>query len=178
MDFIELAKARYSCRSFLDKQVEKEKIDLILEAGRLAPTARNLQPQRILVITDKEKIEELKECTPFTFNAPVILAICYDKDVSWKRKYDKKEEGIIDASIVATHMMLQIADLGLGSTLVGYFDPAKAIEILDIPNNYEIETLLPFGYPAEDAKPSPMHYERQNIEKLAFWNDFNRQYYC
>ncbi len=72
MDFIELVKKRYSCRSFSEKQVEKEKIDLILEAGRLAPTAGNFQPQRILVITDKEKINELKECTAFTFDAPIV----------------------------------------------------------------------------------------------------------
>lgn len=174
MQFIELAKTRYSCRNFSEKQVEKEKIDLILEAGRLAPTAGNFQPQRILVITDKEKISKLKECTAFTFNAPIILAICYDKDVSWKRKYDKKDEGIIDVGIVATHMMLQIAELGLGSTLVGYFDPIKVIEILNIPDNYEIENLLPFGYPAKDDIPSPKHYDRENIEKLVYWNNFNK----
>ena len=118
MNFIELAKERYSCRSFLEKQVEKEKIDLVLEAARLAPTAGNFQPQKILVITNKEKINKLKECTLFTFNAPVILAICYDKNISWKRKFDGKDEGIIDVGIVATHMMLQITELGLASTLV------------------------------------------------------------
>lgn len=173
MDFIELVKKRYSCRSFSEKQVEKEKIDLILEAGRLAPTAGNFQPQRILVITDKEKINELKECTAFTFDAPIVLAICYDKDVSWKRKYDGKDEGIIDVGIVATHMMLQIAELGLGSTIVGCFEPNKAAKILNIPSNYELENLLPFGYPSEEgSKASSKHYERENIEKLVYWNDF------
>lgn len=174
MQFIELAKTRYPCMNFSEKQVEKEKIDIILEAGRLAPTAGNFQPQRILVITDKEKISKLKECTAFTFNAPIILAICYYKDVSWKRKYDKKDEGIIDTGIVATHMMLQIVELGLGSTLVGYFDSIKAIGILNIPNNYEIENLLPFGYPAKDDAPSSKHYDRESIEKLVYWNNFDK----
>lgn len=174
MNFIELAKERYSCRSFLEKQVEKEKIDLVLEVARLAPTAGNFQPQKILVITNKEKINKLKECTLFTFNAPVILAICYDKNSSWKRKFDGKDEGIIDVGIVATHMMLQITELGLASTLVGYFDPAKAKEILNIPENYEIENLLPFGYPAPDGKPSVKHFERKNIEEIVCWENFSK----
>lgn len=173
MNFIELAQKRYSCRKFLEKPVEKEKIDLVLETARLAPTACNFQPQRILVITDKELINRLKECTDFTFNAPVILALCYDKNISWKRKLDGKDEGVIDVGIVATHIMLEITELGLASTLVGYFDPIKAKEILNVPENYEIENLLPFGYPAEDGKPNPRHFERKNIEELVFWNKFN-----
>ena len=172
MNFIDLVKQRYSCRKFLEKQVEKEKIDLVLEAARLAPTACNFGPQRILVITDKEKINELKECTPYTFDAPVVLAICYDKNISWKRKYDGKDEGIIDVGIVITHMMLQITELGLGSTLVGSFDPKKAKEILNIPENYSLENLLPFGYPAPEGKPSAKHYERKNIDEIVFWNNF------
>lgn len=174
MNFIELVKERYSCRSFLEKPVEKEKIDLILEAGRLAPTAGNFQPQRILVITDTEKINQLKECTAFTFNAPIIFAICYDKEASWKRKFDGKDEGVIDVGIVATHMMLQITELGLASTLVGYFDPIKATKILSIPENYEIENLLPFGYPALDGKPSTKHFERKDIKEIVYWNNFTK----
>jgi len=116
MDFLELAQKRYSCRSFLDKEVEKEKLEKILEAGRIAPTAVNYQPQRILILQGKEQLEKLKDCTIYGWGAPIILVICYDKNISWKRKYDGKDEGIIDASIVTTHMMLEIADLGLGTT--------------------------------------------------------------
>lgn len=172
MEFLELAQKRYSCRKFLDKEVEKEKIEKVLEAGRLAPTACNFQPQRILVITEKEKIEALKECTRFTFDAPVILAVCYDKEESWKRKYDEADEGIVDASIVSTHMMLQITELGLGSTWVASFDPEKAREILKIPENLEFVNLLPFGYPAEDAEPSAMHEKRKSMEEIVSWNEF------
>lgn len=172
MNFLELVQKRYSCRKFLDKEVEKEKIEKVLEAGRLAPTACNFQPQRILVITDKEKREALKECTRFTFDAPVILVVCYDKGESWKRKYDGTDEGIVDCSIVSTHMMLQITELGLGSTWVASFDPSQAREILSIPENLEIVNLLPFGYPAEDGVPSQMHEQRKVLDEIVSWNDF------
>lgn len=172
MEFLELVKKRYSCRKFLEKEVEREKIEKVLEAGRLAPTAANFQPQRIFVITDKEKREALKECTKFTFDAPVILAVCYDKTESWKRKYDGADEGIVDCSIVSTHMMLEIAELGLGSTWVASFDPEKAREILNIPEDLEIVNLLPFGYPAEDGMPSQMHEKRKSLDEIVSWNKF------
>lgn len=85
MDLLELLKKRYSVRKFDDRKVEKEKLDLILEAGRVAPTAVNFQPQRILVIESQEALENFKKCTPYHFNAPLALLICYDKSVSWKK---------------------------------------------------------------------------------------------
>lgn len=107
MDFLELLKERYSCRSFSEKAVEKEKIDKILEAAKVAPTARNFQPQRILVLTEKETLGKLSACTQYGWNAPVIMILFYDKSVSYKRdKYDNKEFGDIDISIVTTQMML------------------------------------------------------------------------
>ncbi|GAE01364.1 nitroreductase [Clostridium botulinum B str. Osaka05] len=107
MDFINLAKERYSVRNFDAKKIEQEKLDLILKAGQLAPTAVNYQPQRILVIESNEALEKLKTCTIYHFNAPMALLICADKDEAWKRSYDGKSHTDIDGSIVATHMMLQ-----------------------------------------------------------------------
>lgn len=173
MDFLELTKNRFSCRSFSDRKVEKEKIDKILEAGRVAPTAMNIQPQRILVLQDKEKLEALSQCTRYGWGAPVIMIICYDKDISWKRKYDNQDEGIVDASIVTTQMMLEVHNLGLGSTWVGYFDPIKVREVYEIPENLEIVSILPIGYPAEDAKPNERHEERNSIDKMVFWDKIN-----
>lgn len=170
MDFLELAKERYSCRSFDKREVEKEKIELILEAARVAPTAVNYQPQRILVLTEKEKLAKLSECTRYGWNAPVIMIICYDKNISWKRKFDGRDEGEIDASIVTTHMMLQAQDLGLGTTWIGYFDPDKVREVYEIPENLEIVAILPIGYPSEEAKPSSMHYQRNSLEQMVYWN--------
>lgn len=172
MEFLELAKKRYSCRSFLSKDVEQEKIDKILEAARIAPTAVNLQPQRILVIKDKSKIEKLKDATRFTFDAPMMFVICYDKNISWKRKYDGNDEGVIDASIVTTHMIFEATELGLGTTWVGAFNPFKAREILEVPENYEIIALLPTGYPSEDGIQSSSHEDRNSIEKIAFYEKF------
>lgn len=170
MDFLNLAKQRYSCREFSNRKVEKEKIEKILEVVRLSPTAVNYQPQRILVLQDKEKLLKLKECTRYGWNAPLIMITCYDKNISWKRKYDNKDEGIIDASIATTHMMLEAQDLGLGSTWIGYFDPEKTREVYQIPENLVIVSLLAIGYPSENAKPSEMHDKRNPLESFVFWD--------
>jgi len=170
MDFLELAKQRYSCREFSTKPVEKEKIEKILEAGKLAPTAKNAQSQRILILQNKEQLAKLSECTPFGWNAPVIMVICYDKESSGKRKYDGHDYGIEDASIVTTHMILEVQELGLGATWIGHFEPDKVREIYRIPENFEIVALLPIGYPAEDSKPNPRHEEREEISKWVYWD--------
>ena len=169
MDFLELVKERYSCRSFSDKKVEKALLDKILEAGRLAPTAVNFQPQRIFVLQEEEQLRKLSECTAYGWNAPVIMIVCYDKDVSWKRKFDNQDEGIVDTSIVTTHMMLEIVNLGLGTTWIGAFDPEKVKTAYNIPANYEVVALLPVGYPSENAKPSEQHEKRNfALSKYSF----------
>lgn len=172
MNFLDLAKERYSVRKFSDKEVEKNKIDKILEAGRLAPTAVNYQSQRILVLNSKENLDKLKLCTPYHFDAPLALLVCYDSSVSWKRKCDKKDEGIVDASIVTTHMMLEIHELGLGTTWVGSFDYDLMKKEFEIPENIIPVALLPIGYPAEDAVPSPNHGKRYDIGQTVFYNTF------
>ena len=101
------------------------------------------------------------------------MIICYDKDISWKRKYDNQDEGIVDASIVTTQMMLEVHNLGLGSTWVGYFDPMKVREVYKIPVNLEIVSILPIGYPSEDANPNERHEDRNAIDKMVFWDNIN-----
>lgn len=160
MDFIDLTKLRCSVRKFSEKNVEREKIDLILEAGRLAPTAANRQPQRVIVLDSAHDLEALKECTPFHFQAPLALVICYDRNVSWKRSLDGKDMGEVDASIVTTHMMLQVAELGLGSTWVGHFDPLATKQAFSLPDDVVPVALLPIGYPAEGSSPHPNHAKR------------------
>ena len=126
MDFEKLSAERYSLRKFSDRPVEQEKLDLILEAGRNAPTAHNLQPQRIFVIRTPEMLEKADGCTAAHFHPPVILVVAYDPEAAWKRETDGKNHGEIDAAIAATQMMLQAADLGLGTTYVGMFEPENA----------------------------------------------------
>lgn len=172
MDFLELAKKRYSVRMFRKASVEQEKIEKILEAGRVSPTAVNKQPQRILVLKEQEELEKLKNCTKFTFDAPLVFVICYDKTVSWKRRLDGKESGEIDASIVATHMMLEACQLEIGTTWVGSFDPKCVRESYAIPENYEIVCLLVAGYEEEGTKPNPMHEERFPMDYTVKYHHF------
>lgn len=172
MDFSTLVKERYSVRKFSGNKVEQQKLDTVLEAGRLAPSACNYQPHRVLVIESDEARAKIKKCTPCDFSAPVILLVCYDKSVSAKRKVDGKDYGEVDASIVTTQMMLQAAEIGLGTTWVGHFDPAKIIENFDLPENLVPVALLPLGYPAEDAAPIELHFSRKPIEETVFYNHF------
>ena len=135
MEFDQLLEERYSVRKFSNQKVEKEKIDKILEAARIAPTAVNYQPQRILVLEDPDNLAKLKECTRYHFHAPLAMILCYDKTVSWKDMHNR-ECGEVDVSIVATYMMLKLFDLGLGSTYVGSFDYKELIKQFNIPENY------------------------------------------
>jgi nitroreductase len=173
MNFRELAAERYSVRQFKNEPVEQAKIDLVLEAARLAPTAANKQPQRILVITGEEALARVDNCTSCRFAAPLVFLVSYDTNVCWVRgKYDKAKSGEIDASIVATHMMLQAADIGLGTTWVMHFDPVKTREEFGLPPNIIPVAFLPAGYPAGDAAPSGMHALREPPEKLIAHNGY------
>ena len=158
MTFQELAHARYSVRSFQDRPIAEEHLNLILEAGRVAPTACNFQPQKIYVAKSAEAREKLASVCRCTFGAPVILVVCYDRERDWKNKLmPGYESGETDAAIVCTHMMLQAFELGIGSCWVGYFNPKTVAETLGLPENVTVSALLPMGYPAEDAKPLPLH---------------------
>jgi nitroreductase len=172
MSFIDLAKKRYSVRKFAKQLVEQEKIDIILEAARVAPTACNYQPQRILVIQSERSLVKVDECTPYRFNAPLVFLICYDKPSCWINWSDE-EAGIVDASIVVTQMMLVAEDIGLGSTWLGAFDFAKTRELFEVPDYLEIVAYLTVGYPAVDATPSHQHLKRFALETTTFYDDFS-----
>lgn len=166
MDFITLAKKRYSVRAYKDKKVEKEKLEAILEVAQIAPTAHNSQPQRIKVVVLDEELLKVDECTSCRFGAPLVFLICYDKDINWKRSFDGKISGEVDASIITTHMMLAAADLGLGSCWVMYFDPEKTKTLFSLPDNIEPVAFLPVGYAKEDAQPSVSHSKRNAVEQM------------
>lgn len=172
LDFLKLAKERFSVRKFTNQKVEAEKIDLILDAASLAPTACNNQPQRILVLDSDKGLDKLKDCTNYHFDAPLAFIVCYDNEVSWKRRYDDKDEGDIDASIVTCHMVLEIANLGLGCTWVGSFDPKTVREFYHLPNNVIPVAILPTGYKSEDAVPHPLHNKRLRKKDFVFYNSF------
>lgn len=156
MEFLELAKKRYSVRSYKDIPVEKEKLDKILEAGRVAPTGVNAQPQRIIAVTSKEGMEKIAKGAK-TFGAPVALIICSDKDKAWVRSTDGKNIAEMDASIVSTHMMLQATEIGLGTLWMCWFKPDVIRAEFDISENLEITNLLLIGYADGEAQSADRH---------------------
>lgn len=168
MDFLTLTHNRYSCRSFSSRPVEDEKIDKILEAGLDAPTAVNKQPVKIWVIRSEEALQKAYSCTKFPFvpETKVIFAIGSKADEGWVRGYDGKPFADIDASIVATQMMLEIKDLGLDTTWVGSFDAPKMKQLFPEMADYELIALFPTGYAADTAEPSPRHGKRKSKEDM------------
>jgi nitroreductase len=166
MDFKTLSDERYSVRKYSDEPVEAENLELVLEAGRSAPTAHNYQPQRIFVLQSAEALEKVDACTASHFHPPIMLVVAYDSSVSWKREYDGKDHGEIDAAIAATQMMLQAADIGLGTTYIGMFDPAKLLEAFPEMQGLTPIALLSLGYPADNARPSRLHFDRKPLEEL------------
>lgn len=172
MEYSELIKKRYSVRKFTDEPVKKEAIDRILDAAHLAPTGCNFQPQRILVINTPEAIEKLRGCTRAHFGANTAMLVCYNKDECWTRKYDNEVSGMVDASIVATHMMLAAENEGVGSTWVMHFNPFAMREAFNIPENIIPVALLVLGYPAPDAEPHPYHSQFRPQEETVRYNSF------
>ena len=172
MDFQTLITERYSVRQFTDEHLSKEVVDAILEAGHLAPTGCNFQPQRILVLNSDGALAKLSECTKCHFNAPTAFLVCYNADESWKRVYDGALSAPVDASIVATHMMLKAHDLGVGCCFVMLFNPEAMKKAFNIPENIVPSALLVMGYPSPEAKPLELHSKFRPINEVVFYDTF------
>ena len=164
MDILPLLKERYSVRDFKDTPVEKEKLEKILEAARVAPTAKNMQPQRVFVLESKEALEKIREITPSAYNAPVVLMICADTDIAWTRNNDGWCAAPIDSSIITCHMMLEAESIGLNSVWVCAFNKEKVKNAFNLPDNIVPFCLLPVGYKNDKCEPNPRHFERQDIK--------------
>ena len=165
MEFREVVKARYSCKKYSARQVEPEKLAAILEAGRLAPTAKNLQEQRIYVIQSAEGLAKLDKVTPCRYGAPTVLLVAFDKDNVFTYPDSERDSGVEDAAIVATHMMLAATNEGVDSCWLNYFNPDAVARAFDLPENEEVLMLLDLGYAAKEAKPLPNHFSRKAIEE-------------
>lgn len=166
MDFLELAHSRFSVLEYSEGPVEQEKIDRIIEAGLAAPTACNFQPQRIHIIDNDEGRQKLNRIVPSKYYVPVAFLVCYSKRECWKRPMDGKSSGDIDASIVATHMLLEATELGLGSIWVMYWDPQKVKAAFELEEDLEPVALLIAGYRSEKAKPRAGHLSRKAKEDI------------
>jgi nitroreductase len=165
MEFKEVIKARYSCKKYSDRQVEKEKLDAILNAGRLAPTAKNLQEQHVYVAQSAEVLAKIDIVTPCRYGAPTVLVIAFDKNNVFTYPGGKRDSGIEDATIAATHMILAAADEGVDSCWINYFDPEKLAEVLGLPENEEVLMIMDLGYAAEGAGPLPNHGSRKDLSE-------------
>ncbi len=172
MEYFKLIADRYSVRQFEPKHVEQDVIDKILEAGHLAPTGCNYQPQRILVLNTDEAIAKLKACTKCHFDAPTAMLVCYNEKETWTRKYDGALSAPVDAAIVTTHMMLAAHDLNVGACWVMHFDPDAMKKAYNIPDHIKPLALLVMGYPAKDAKPIPLHSSFRPMEETVSYDSF------
>lgn len=164
MEFMQVVKERYSCKKYNpDKTVPEEALNQILEAGRLAPTAKNLQEQRIYVIKSEEKLKIIDSHTPCRYGAPVVILVAFDKDNVYTYPGSERQSGIEDATIVATHMILAAKDAGVESCWLNRFNPEALKKDLALPENEEILMLMDVGYAAEGAGPLPNHFSRKEL---------------
>ena len=167
MEFKQVVAGRYSCKNFGARKVETEKLNAILEAGRLAPTAKNFQEQRVYVIQSEEGLAKIDAATPCRYHAPTCVVVAFDRNNVFTYPGGKRDSGVEDATIVATHMVLAAANEGVDSCWINFFDPEQLAKALDLPENEEILMILDLGYAAEGAGPLPNHMSRKPLSETA-----------
>ncbi len=165
MEFKEVVKNRYSCKKYDSKKVDRDKLQSILEAGRLAPTAKNLQEQHIYVVRDPAALAKIDTVTPCRYGAPTVLAVAFDSESVFTYPGGSRDSGMEDATIVATHMILAAANAGVDSCWVNFFDPAELKEALGLPQQEELLMIMDLGYAAEGAGPLPNHFSRKALDQ-------------
>ena len=153
MSFSELIQKRYSVRAYKPDPVEEEKLQQVLEAARLAPTAVNRQPFRLMVIRTAQHKEDLKKiyAREWFTDAPVVIAICTVESEGWARR-DGKTYVDVDATIAMDHLILAATELGLGTCWIGAFDPEAARKVLALPEGVDPLLFTPLGYPADEPR--------------------------
>ena len=168
MDFNEVVRNRYSCRKFDGRKVEKEKLNEILEASRLAPTAKNLQEQIIYVVESEDVLAKIDKATPCRYGASTVLVVAFDKNNVFTYPGGKRDSGVEDASIVATHLILAAANVGVDSCWINFFDPEELAKILGLPKNEEVLMLLDLGYASDSTKPQGNKARKQLSETVKY----------
>ena len=165
MEFTQVIENRYSCKKFSARQLAPAQLDAILAAGRVAPTAKNLQEQRIYVIQSAQGLAKIDAATPCRYGAPTCLVVAFDRSNVFTYPGGKRDSGMEDASIVATHLMLAAANAGVDSCWLNFFDPDKAAKELGLPENEEVLMILDLGYAAEGAGPLANHGSRKPLSE-------------
>ena len=165
MDFETICKERFSVRSFSGKEVEKEKVNALLELARLAPTAKNNQPYEIYIY-EGESLKKLKESSAEVYGSPLVFAVCADENKAWQNSFSGEFSTLQDIGIIATTLMYGATEYGLGSIYLCRFNPAKLKEVTEMPDNLEPKCLIAVGYENADCKPSPGHFDRREISEF------------
>ncbi len=167
MDFMDLAQARFSVREYSDRPVEKEKLERILEAGRMAPTAKNQQPQKIYVLQSEDALKKLSTLTHCAYGAKTVLLFTYNQEQDWKNPLeDGVHSGVEDVSIVATYIMLQAIELGVYTTWCNYFSNSELEKAFQLPENEKSVLIMPVGYKADNAEPAPAHTASKEFDEI------------
>ncbi len=163
MEFDEVIKSRYSCKQYSDQPVSEKDLQAILEAGRLAPTAKNLQEHHIYVLASDEARAKFDSICPCRYNAPVVLVVAYDANRTFTYPGGKYDSGAEDISIVATYLMLAAANRGVNSCWVNFFDPDEMAAALDLPEGQVPVLAMDMGHVADGAGPLPNNSERRPL---------------
>lgn len=166
MDFMSLVSQRYSCKKYDPRPVPEEILTDILEAGRLAPTAKNLQEQKVYVIRSAKGLEKVDSVTPCRYGAPVVLMVAFDRNTVYTYPGGVYDSGAEDAAIAATHMMLAAQALGVNSCWLNCFDPDKAAQVFALPENERVLMLLDLGYAAQGTGPLSNHGKRKPLSEM------------
>ena len=169
MEFIDVITERYSVRGYLDKEVEKEKLQYVLKAATIAPTGVNAQPFKVFVIDTKKHKEALSKIygAKWFVEAPYVLCVVAVIDQAWTRPWDKKNIADIDATIVMDHMILAAQDVGLGTCYIGAFKKQEAHRFLELDENEEAVLFTPLGYPNAEPRETP----RKELEEFVVYID-------
>jgi len=165
--FLDLARQRYSCRSYDSRPVEDENLEMVLEAGRVAPSAVNFQPWHFYVISEPRDLEKIHAVyhREWFRTAPCVIIVCGDHNQAWKRK-DGKDHTDIDVAITVDHMTLQATELGLATCWICNFDPVLTRELLQLPDHLEPAVILPLGYPLDKADPDRHGEKRKPLSEI------------
>jgi nitroreductase len=155
MEYTELLAARYSVRAYRPDPVEDVKLQAVLEAARLAPTAANRQPFKLIVLHTAGRKEEIGRIyhRPWFVQAPLVIAVCAVASEAWVRESDRFNARLIDAAIVADHLILAAANMGLGTCWIAAFNVEAARKVLQLPEGVEPVIFTPLGYPADQPSP-------------------------
>jgi len=172
MELIDAIQKRYSVRSYKNLPVEDEKLDKVLDAARLAPSAVNFQPWYFIVVREEKQRQKLNEvyARKWFTSAPVVIIACVDHSKVWVRASDGKNSADIDPAIAIDHLTLRATDLGLGTCWVCNFDAKKCRELFSLPENIEPIALIPIGYPDDQ----PNEKKRKKLDEVVFWDGFGK----